>query len=169
MSGVKGRSGGRNAKTIERLKLEGTYDPKRHKNLRHPTPAKGTPVPPAPLTRAAHGEWTRMVTLLWSSELLTIADGAMLYQYCELHGAAETIKAMLRRVRGGSIKADQLRTKLLTQARLHRLAIRVFLVEFGGSPASRSRVHLSPAGAGEGQADDMSEFDRQAPLRIVRP
>ena len=168
MPGVKGRSGGRNAKTIERLKLEGTFDASRHRWKRHPTPAKGLPTSPSPLTGAARREWTRMTDLLAASELLTVVDGAMLFHYCELHGATELIKSTLARVRGHSIAAEQLRARLISQARQHRQVIRMYLTEFGLSPAARSRVDLSHAGAGavRGTPDDMSEFDRLVPVVV---
>jgi hypothetical protein len=48
-------------------------------------------------------------------------------------------------------------------------AIRLFLLEFGLSPASRSRVRLSPAGAGlrPDEPDEMSQFDTPPALHLV--
>ena len=76
-----------------RLKLEGTHRQDRHGAKRQPAPAKGVPASPAPLDGEALAEWTRMVELLRRSELLTVVDGAMLYNYCELRGDAVAMRA----------------------------------------------------------------------------
>lgn len=171
MPGVKGRSGGRNAKTIERLKLEGTFDPKRHQHTRHPSPPKGVPSPPARLYGAALREWKHKVQQLARSELLTVVDGAMLFHYCELHGAMEAMKTELRALaKSRAVNAPQQKAALRRELRQHANTIRPYLVEFGLSPAARSRVNLSPAGAGAaaGTSDDMTEFDQAPPLKLVR-
>ncbi len=177
MAGRKGRSGGRNAKTVGRHKREGTYDASRHAHKQHPTPNVGAPKAPGTLTGAALKEWKRMIALLKGSEMLTVVDGAMLYNYCELHGDAEGLKADLRRLRarlharlttGELLEVQQLVNKLVVGLRSHRQAIRMYLVEFGLSPAARSRVDVSAAGAGAANEDDFSEFDDPEPLKLVK-
>ena len=118
-----------------------------------------------------------MVKLLKGSEMLTVVDGAMLYNYCCLHGDAEEIKAELRalkRRKGRATGSDRLEVsklmqRFLSQVRQYRQAIRMYLVEFGLSPSSRNRVDLSPGGAGaEDAGDELSEFDEVPPLRLVQ-
>ena len=178
MAGVKGqRSGGHNRKSAEEHALAGTTS--RTPEVRNPEPTIGVPKPPMPLKGDAKREWSRMVALLRDSELLTVVDGAMLYAYCQLHGEAEAnqreIESMRRRVNRRSTSAaeqTELRKLILRaqgQGLRHRQNIRLHLIEFGLSPASRSRVRLSPAGAGTAvQSDAMTEFDTPPPLTLVQ-
>lgn len=162
MAGVKGRSGGHNAKTIEQLKAEGTYDPTRHAGIENPEPPKGRPRPPCKLRKVARKEWRRMLDRLESSRTLSPVDDAALYQYCQLFEEAEAIaeqregrtamveemeKAMLELHGEARLEVINNITKLLlldakdqTQIRQYRMGLRAYLVEFGLTPASRGRV-----------------------------
>lgn len=178
MSGRKGRSGGRNAKSTKQLRLEGTLNKARHGRKRQPTPRTGDPKSPATLDGAGLREWTRMVKMLKASELLTVVDGAMLYQYCELHADALDIRALLRKLKtraAGRLDArdrDELekrQLKLWAQGRAYRQAIRLYLVEFGLSPSARSRVDLDSGGAGAVGDDEFDEFDHPpVPLALLK-
>jgi P27 family predicted phage terminase small subunit len=166
MAGVKGRSGGRNAKTVEQLKAEGTFDPSRHAGIENPLPVPGMPKPPAKLGKIARREWRRMVELLEANHTLSRELAGALYQYCRLFEEAEDIAAQridrrntierleesIRSLRGESLveaianitKLVLLDAKDATQIRQYRLALRTYLVEFGLTPAARSRVKLVP-------------------------
>lgn len=178
MPGVKGqRSGGHNAKTVEQHSLEGTYRVDRHGGVTNPTPAVGAPTPPVRLTGAALQEWKRMLELLKNSEMLTVVDGAMLAGYCELHGEAVGTKRDIERLRAKLRKRLSVAEMLELQRHIirlsghllrHRQQIRQYLVEFGLSPAARSRVKISAAGAGMNDTgDEMTEFDNPEPLKLA--
>lgn len=165
MPGVRGRSGGRNAKTIEQLKVEGTYDPSRHAGIENPEPPRGVPTPPKELQGDARAEWDRMIRRLELSRTLSVVDDAALYQYCQLFAATEAI-AVAQETTGSSIdliqdtlgalergeilaaiqeisKLRQLEARYTTQIRQGRMALRTYLVEFGLTPAARSRVKVT--------------------------
>lgn len=162
MPGVKGRSGGRNAKTVEQLQREGTYDASRHDGIENPPALTGPPRPPAKLGKVARREWRRMVGILEEQKTLSRDVAGALFQYCCLFEESQEIKAQrIERAKTVELIQDSLPdldsdqklvaidniTKLLTldtkdatQIRQYRLAIRAYLVEFGATPAARSRV-----------------------------
>jgi len=168
MAGVKGRSGGRNAKTVEEHKRTGTFDPTRHAGYQNPAAPPGVPVPPKPLDGDALAEWERMITRLTQTGALSIVDDAVLFQYCRLFAetegiylaqeeTAETIRILQENLdkRGKDIEFEQLLqvsqeiTKLrkleagyIAKVRQGRMALRILLVEFGLTPAARGRVKL---------------------------
>jgi P27 family predicted phage terminase small subunit len=166
MPGVKGRSGGRNAKTREQLEVEGTFDPSRHAGIDNPLPVPGLPRPPAKLGKIARKEWRRMVELLDDSRILSREIAGGLYQYCQLfadsediasqrierRNAIETLEGCLKELQGEALAAAigdiaklyALDAKDATQIRQYRLALRTYIVEFGQTPAARSRVRLVP-------------------------
>ncbi len=174
MAGRKGRSGGRNSKTRAEHRLAGTHRQDRHGRKRPPEPTPGTPDAPAILEGAALSEWKRMVALLKTAGVLTVVDGAMLFHYCEMHGQALDIRAQLRavakreRVRLSDAKRVDLekqQLKLWAQWRAYGQAIRMYLVEFGLSPSSRSRVALEPV---DGE-DAFARFDVPPQRSLVPP
>lgn len=162
MPGVKGRSGGRNAKTADELRRAGTFDASRHTGIENPPALAGRPKPLGKLGKIARKEWRRMVDLLEESKLLSKEIAGALYQYCQLFEESENIAAQrIDRARTIELIEDTMKdlppeerlqcidniTKLLqldakdaTQIRQYRLALRVYMVEFGLTPAARSRV-----------------------------
>src|SRR6185436_20366349 len=96
MAGVKGRSGGHNAKTIEELALAGTFRNDRHAGVRSPEPPMGVPEPPKALRGQARLEWDRMIGRLASSKTLSSVDDGALYQYCQLFSETEAITTTKR-------------------------------------------------------------------------
>ena len=75
MSGVAGRSGGRNAKTRQEHDLAGSTRKHRH-NFTNPTPPKIKPDPPEELEGDGLAEWDRMIGRLSVSGTLTLVDDA---------------------------------------------------------------------------------------------
>ena len=80
MAGVKGRSGGQNAKTVEDHKLGGTFRGHRHAGVINPDPPKGVPQPPKALSGDAAAEWDRMITRLQEPLPTTRGDRVLLEQ-----------------------------------------------------------------------------------------
>lgn len=189
MAGVKGRSGGRNAKSVAQHKLEGTFDASRHAGYENPEPAKGTPTPPRPLAGHAKAEWDRMVARLEQSKTLALVDDAALYQYVQLFAEVEDtvsdrdrvqqLSADLMATAVGKLKGTDLveavakvveleyvLAKQKTQLRQGHMALKQMLVEFGMTPASRSRVRVI------GEDDDKPKksplADLQHKSRVLR-
>lgn len=178
MPGVKGRSGGRNAKTTAEHRLAGTFQKVRHAGIRNPEPPQGMPVPPKELEGDAADEWARMLDRLAQSRTLSKVDDGALYQYCRMF--AETEQLAVKQIEvGGSLmileqslgdfkgpelvaafqeltKLRRLESQYTTQIRQGRMGLRVYLVEFGLTPASRGRVKLPDA---KEPVDEWAQFD----------
>lgn len=172
-----GSSGGRNVKTAKQHRLEGTFQKVRHAGFTNPEPPKGRPESPKKLAGEAKSEWDRMIVRLEANGTLAKTDDAALYQYCRLFAETEDL-ARLRDETGASVaileenlsglegadlvacfqeisKLRQLESRYAVQIRQGRMAQRMFLQEFGLTPASRGRVKLP-----ERQNDDpFSEFE----------
>lgn len=163
MPGVKGRSGGRNAKTRAQHDVEGTTRLDRHAH-ENPQPPQGAPPVPEGLAGVALEEWGRMLGRLSQSQTLSVVDDGALFQYCRMFAETEAI-ALSQLETAGSVeilednlakieKADlvavfqeitklrQLEARYTTQVRQGRMALRAYLVEFGLTPAARSRVKV---------------------------
>ena len=161
MAGTKS-SGGRNAKGAAVHMLRGTFRPDRHADAVTPELPVGTPVPPKELTGDALAEWQRMVARLEQMGILSVVDDAALYQAArlfaeteadaerqsEVAASVEILEANLNDLDGdGKVacfqeisKMRQLEASYGTKIRQGRMAMRQFLVEFGLTPAARSRV-----------------------------
>lgn len=164
MAGVKGRSGGRNAKSTQSHVIQGTFRKDRHGDGDTIDPPKGTPEPPKKLTGDAKAEWDRMVARLRETGALSMVDDAALYQYAHLFADTELLKAdalKLRKIRDkllllarklNGIELVDAMDKIVSLSKLvdnsplklrqQRMAIRMYLVEFGMTPAARTRVKL---------------------------
>lgn len=165
MAGVKGRSGGRNAKSTQAHVIQGTFRTDRHGDGVTIDPPKGVPEPPKRLTGDARAEWDRMVGRLEKTRALSIVDDSALFQYAELFGETEQLKrdaAQTRRIRDKLLRlATKLNGEALVDAmdkivklskmvdnaavklRMQRMSLRTYLIEFGMTPASRTRVKVS--------------------------
>ena len=163
MAGVKGRSGGRNKKSVQMHLVSGTFRPDRHAGPPAPEPTIGRPRPPKTLSGDAKAEWRRMVRRLEHTKVLSLVDDGALYQYCrlfaeteeladrraEIQTSVDLLEENLGGLRGSDLvalfqeigKLRQLQSSLDTKIRQGRMGQRVFLVEFGLTPSSRSRVN----------------------------
>lgn len=176
MAGNK-NSGGRNKKAAHIHLVNGTFRPDRHNpddDVQAPT---GTPEPPSTLSGDALAEWTRMVARMVRANTISTIDDAALYQYVELFAETEAIKADHIRLRKMQADLMAVATKQLTddllietvkeiltlqhaigrqvgQLRQGHMALRQFLVEFGMTPAARTRVKPSPSAPAAADPDD---------------
>lgn len=186
MAGVKGRSGGHNKKTRQALEQDGTFRSDRHGDHISPEPPTGIPVPPRPLPAEAQAEWDRMIVRLEQSKTLSVVDDGALYQYCQLFAETEAIAVTQEEVAAAArvmqenfdrqegddltfedllnaareiAKLRSLEASYITKVRQGRMALRMFLGEFGLTPASRGRVKL-PDKPDE-KADPFTAFQNQ--------
>ena len=116
-------------------------------NKREPKPKAGVPEMPAEMPLEARAEWNRIAPILVKMGVLTMADGPALAAYCKLHAlvlkADRAIAdfgivfahvdekngvATLKKNPAVSVRAEALRL------------VKAFLLEFGLTPASRSKV-----------------------------
>jgi P27 family predicted phage terminase small subunit len=149
MSGVKGRSGRRKDPTEFKV-LKGTARADRM-NPDEPKPdlLEEAPAPPCPLDRVARKEWDRIAPLLIRLRLLSAIDLAALAGYCRAFADCVAARRHIER-HGRYQKTPDGGFKLNPAVRdAHRAAelVRGYLVEFGMSPSSRSRVVTGGGGA----------------------
>lgn len=157
-------SGGRNARSPADHLARGTFQPVRHDGFETPDPPRGRPEPPKTLTGDARAEWNRMVTRLETSKTIAVVDDAALYQYVQLFAETERIiadnaatRALAARLKkaartlegrdlvdaiGHIVKLQFVLAKETQQLRQGHMALRGYLVEFGMTPAARTRVKI---------------------------
>ncbi len=160
-------SGGRNRRSAQEHAQTNTFRGDRHGDAVAPEPPKGVPESPKPLEGDALAEWDRMIDRMQSSGTLSVVDDAALYQYCRLFAeteqiertqaeTSETVRILQENFDGkGDLsfenmlavaqeitKLKKLEASYISQVRQGRMAIRQYLVEFGMTPAARSRVKL---------------------------
>jgi P27 family predicted phage terminase small subunit len=129
---------------------------KRPLNDREPTPPQGVPDCPNYLDDEAKAEWFRTAKVLSDMRLLSLADRTALAAYCVVY--SRWLKAEEQVKKFGSIvkspeKGFPMKSPYLSVADQALELMHKFMVEFGLTPSSRSRIRV-PAG---GQAQD--EFD----------
>lgn len=162
MAGAPGRSGGRNAQSAADHVIRGTFRSDRHDDDMGVTAEPGRPESPRELVGEALAEWDRMIDRLEKIAALSVVDGAALYQYCQLFAeteaialsqaevaaSADIVEENLSGLKGAELvqafqeitKLRALEARYTTQVRQGRMSIRAYLVEFGMTPAARSRV-----------------------------
>src|SRR5436190_6730267 len=146
---------GRKPKPTSIRMLEGNPG-KRALNDREPTPPQGVPDCPNYLDDEAKAEWFRTAKVLSDMGLLSLADRTALAAYCVVY--SRWLKAEEQVKKFGSIvkspeKGFPMKSPYLSVADQALDAMHKFMVEFGLTPSSRSRIRV-PAG---GQVKD--EFD----------
>jgi P27 family predicted phage terminase small subunit len=120
-----------------------------------PKPAAGVPEMPT-LSRAAAAEWKRIVPLLMSLGILTVADGPALAIYCAAFARWQQAERQL--ARSPNLASDKARRLFSIAEKSMKLAKSV-LIEFGLTPASRPRLasNLGQNNAGN-PVDNTEEF-----------
>jgi P27 family predicted phage terminase small subunit len=157
-------SGGRNKRSAASHQLTGTLRRDRH-TFTSPSPPTGEPVRPDTLKGEARAEWDRMVVRLTASQTLSTVDDAALYVYCRVFADAERLQRAVDaldspffdKVSVDGAGVEHIEPKVhpgFAQLRSYRQALRQFLVEFGLTPSSRSRVKL----ADTTERDELQEF-----------
>lgn len=141
------------------LKLvEGTYREDRvAKN--EPRPKARVPKPPKHFSPLALEEWNRIVQELADNGLMTNLDRAALVAYCEFWEAYVQAADKLREggmiyvsANGNMCENPYFSIKKRAAELMHK-----FLVEFGMTPASRTRISATPLGKQNKEKDDAEE------------
>lgn len=157
--------------------LEGTLNASRHSGFENPEPPTGAPTPPKTLQGEARAEWDRMVARLVLSKTLSVVDDGALSNYCQLHASAEKLQAEEDTLASmffvrQSLSGDEPKIHpVVAQLRQYRMALRMYLVEFGLTPASRGRVRIPTQGGHDAEEPTsvLGQLQRQArTLRRVK-
>jgi P27 family predicted phage terminase small subunit len=156
-------SGGRNRKSQAEHALAGTGRADRGTAATSPSadapdPPPGRPTPPKKLKGEALAEWKRMVERLELAKTISTVDDGVLYRYCRLHARAERLERHVARLRSPFYR-NHLNNPTVhpgfAQLRAYDQALRGYLVEFGMTPAARSRVTVPDTAI---PADPFAEF-----------
>jgi len=128
-------------KPLEVKQLEGDLHKERW-NLNAPKPITSQPTCPAHLCTTAKTEWKRIVPELSTLGILTKIDRAALAAYCEAYGewveACRLMKGkspVIKTAAGNIIQNPLLGIKHKCTEQMYK-----FLVEFGMTPSSRTRI-----------------------------
>jgi P27 family predicted phage terminase small subunit len=130
---------------------------KRPLNRAEPQVAQGLPDCPAFLDDEAKAKWFRTAGLLHDMGLLTKADRSALAAYCTAYSRWVAAEAEVRKYGAvvlTPVKRIPMKSPYLCVAEAALETMRKFMVEFGLTPFSRSRIRV----IGEGPAAD--EFEQ---------
>jgi P27 family predicted phage terminase small subunit len=151
---------GRRPKPTALKKLQGNPG-KRKLNPDEPAPPAGIPECPDYLDVLARREWKRVSALLAASGILTEIDGTALAAYCQAYSHWLDAEGQVRKL-GTIVKTPSGYPILNPHVVLAKQAMQQmhkFLVEFGMTPSSRSRLRIEkPA-----PEDPLDAFLKRAP------
>ena len=122
-----------------------------------PQPRSGIPPCPRHIQGEARKEWSRTSKELASCGLLTSVDRAALAAYCQAWARWVQAEGVLREA-GLLIKTPNgmlVQSPMLAIANRAMDQMKAFLVEFGMTPAARTRVQVQPP---EKKADPLDEL-----------
>jgi len=145
-----------------------TYHRKMPKNEPKPNKYARVPSPPGHLDRIGKNEWRRVSKQLHQAGLLTKIDRAALLAYCTCYSTWVNAQEQVKK-HGVLIKAQSgfpMQSPYLQIANKAMIEMRKWLVEFGMTPSSRSRVDAKKS---EEKKDPLKEFlDKGKKLEAVK-
>jgi len=115
---------------------------------------------PTDMTAEGRREWKKIVPLLLGLSVLSVIDGAALEGYCEAYSESRQAARIIRK-EGLTVESSKGDTRPHPAVGIRDKAqkrMKSFLVEFGLTPASRTRIHAVPKDEVD-RADKY--FDRQ--------
>lgn len=146
----------------------------------NPQPSLTAPEMPKGLPRAARREFRRMVPLLQGIGVISEIDGLALAEYCRAHALIEQAQKEIDKngmtfvthfedkdgnVIAGDIKANPACSILATQQKV----MKSFLIEFGLTPASRSKLKITKKADEDPMSQFLSRKAPSAPLQFSTP
>lgn len=131
------------------LKIVSGNPGKRKLNAQEPEAAIGTPAMPNHLTKRAKEAWERIAPELEAMRVLTLPDGPALELLCDAYAEWRAARAVVTK-RGATYRAFtkngymmRVRPEVAIASDAWR-RIKAMLVEFGLTPAARSKVNAQP-------------------------
>lgn len=124
-------------------------------NTDAPTPEKGVPEMPKGLSPAAKREWNDITKLLAELNVLSVIDSKALAAYCESYSQWQIAQKDVRKsgqvidvlswdkVREAFVVTDRKKNPSVTVAQEYLKLMKSFLIEFGLTPASRTRLKVN--------------------------
>ncbi len=143
------------------LKLVTGNPGKRAINKKEPKPAREIPSPPSHLTDEGKTAWGRLSVLLDGMGVLTVADAFALERLCDIYAEILILREDIKK-EGRTYKTETQQGDTLTKANpsVAMLAdadrrFKSYLVEFGLTPAARSKVNVND---GKEKEDPLNQF-----------
>jgi P27 family predicted phage terminase small subunit len=143
-----------------------TYHRPMPKNEPQPKEYTRVPTPPGHLDRLGKNEWKRVAGQLHQCGLLTKIDRAALLAYCTAYSTWIAAQEQVRK-HGVLIKSPSgfpMQSPYLQIANKAMIEMRKWLVEFGMTPSSRSRVEANKP---EKKEDPLKEFLEKGGIKAV--
>ena len=130
-----------------------------------PDPKEASGYCPRHLSDIARKEWRRVTPELRALGLFTIVDRAALEAYCECYATWRQAKELLR-TEGLTFKTDKGYLTQRPEVSIANNALKLmkgYLIEFGMTPSSRTRVTAAPKKTSKAKAvdDEFSTFLRE--------
>jgi len=132
------------------LKLLGGIKKKSRLNPYEPKPEIAMPEAPRHLSKIARAEWDRITVHLYRLGLLSEIDMAALAAYCQVYGRWVKAEEAINRLASGdnelagyltkTTNGNIIQSPLLGVANTALVLMHKYLVEFGFTPAARSKV-----------------------------
>ena len=144
-------------------KLEGNPG-KRPLNENEPMPKKGIPTCPSHLNSAARTEWKRITPQLATLGLISELDRSALAAYCQAYGRWAEAERMIAK-HGTIIKhpnGSLMTSPFLNVANKAIEQMYKYLIEFGLTPVSRTRVSAPQSKEDDALEDIMQQAERLA-------
>lgn len=145
------------------LKIREGNPGKRPLNQNEPTPQTLAPSRPSHLAGEAKKEWDRIVPELLELGLLSRVDRVALACYCESWGLY--LKALAKLRKDGEVtttaNGNSVQSPWMGIANTQKKLAHKFLVEFGLTPSTRSRLSVKD-GPVKSKADELQDFMRIA-------
>lgn len=133
-----------------------------------PQPRKTNRLPPAPshLTPVGKNEWERMGTELMRLGLLTVADQTAFAAYCQQYEiwVEASVKVQKEGMLTYAKNGFPMLSPHMTIQNKAQSEMRKWLVEFGMTPSSRSRVEVAP----RKEDDPMEAFFKGGGIKAVK-
>ena len=131
--------------TPTKLKILRGNPGRRPLNDQEPSPETKIPEAPEHLTVAARQEWDRISKALYDLGIISEIDRTALAAYCQLYGrwtdAEEAIKKSGMIIK--TINGNVIQSPMVGIANRSLELMKQYLVEFGMTPSSRTRVKVS--------------------------
>lgn len=163
------RGSGRRPKPTAVRKLHGNAG-KRALNEAEPIAPPGDPEMPKDLPKAAAAEWKRILPELRALGVLSTIDRAALAAYCHAYARWFEAERQIRRVgivvrepvlHSGVVLKGIVRLKKNPAVTVSEAAMKImksFLIEFGMTPAARSRLATNPDERGRKTVDPAEKY-----------
>lgn len=160
-----------NPRHMSQAELDGADNP--HPELIDPEMPKG-------MSRSARREWKRIVPLLREIGVLSKIDGLALAAYCDAHGMVEAAEVEIRKYGlmfrtmyenkdGVQIPGD-MKANPAVAIKMNALKLmKSFLIEFGLTPASRSKLKITKKDEGDEMEKYLKGKGAATPIAFALP